>query len=161
MTTNLYFNLKTGDVMVIYITTNLLNGKKYIGMDGKNNPKYLGSGTAIKNAIKKYGKNNFKKQIIEQCSSLQELIIREEYWLNYYDAGNNDNFYNMHNRSVGGHYSSNVIKEKTSKKKEKFWSIQIRTDVKKELNDYCRNNGYTVIDFVENIVRNHLSKTNS
>ena len=27
--------------MVIYMTTNLINGKKYIGRDSKNNPKYL------------------------------------------------------------------------------------------------------------------------
>jgi len=26
--------------MVVYITENLVNGKKYIGKDSKNNPKY-------------------------------------------------------------------------------------------------------------------------
>lgn len=83
--------------MVIYKITNLINGKQYIGRDSKNNPHYYGSGTGIKNAIKKYGKENFKKEIIEHCSSLDNLIQREEYWLNYYDAGNNKMFYNLHN----------------------------------------------------------------
>lgn len=29
---------------VVYCTTNLLNSKKYIGQDSRNNPSYLGSG---------------------------------------------------------------------------------------------------------------------
>ena len=88
--------------MVIYMTTNLINGKKYIGRDSKNNPNYLGSGLLLKNAIRRYGRHNFKKKIIEVCSSKKELIQREEYWLNYYDAGNDSNFYNMNNISSGG-----------------------------------------------------------
>jgi len=88
--------------MVIYMTTNLINGKKYIGRDSKNNPNYLGSGPLLKRSIRKYGKHNFEKKIIESCSSKEELIEREEYWLNYYDAGNDSNFYNMNNISSGG-----------------------------------------------------------
>lgn len=87
--------------MVIYKTTNLINGRQYIGKDSKNNPNYLGSGAFLKRAIQKYGKENFKKEILEVCSSQQELTEREEYWLNYYNAGNNPIFYNMHNHSYG------------------------------------------------------------
>ena len=47
--------------MIIYKTTNLVNKKIYIGQDSKNNPEYLGSGAIVKKAIKKYGKENFKK----------------------------------------------------------------------------------------------------
>lgn len=87
--------------MVVYMTTNLINGKKYIGRDSKNNPKYLGSGPAIKKAVGKYGESNFKKVILEVCKSKDHLIEREEYWLNYYDAGKNPMFYNMHNFGLG------------------------------------------------------------
>jgi group I intron endonuclease len=88
--------------MVIYITINLVNGKKYIGRDSKNNPNYYGSGPAIKNAIKKYGKQNFKKEIIEHCENINHLMERERYWLNYYNAGNDLMFYNLNNLSSGG-----------------------------------------------------------
>lgn len=87
--------------MVIYKTINLVNGKQYIGRDSNNNPNYYGSGPGIIDAIKKYGKENFKKEIIEVCSSHEELIKREEYWLNYYDAGSNRMFYNMNNNAFG------------------------------------------------------------
>lgn len=87
--------------MVIYKTTNLVNGKQYIGKDGHNNPNYLGSGTFLKMAIKKYGKQNFKKEILEVCESEEQMRVREKYWLNYYDAANNKMFYNIHNHSYG------------------------------------------------------------
>lgn len=87
--------------MVIYITTNIKNGKKYLGKDTKNDPNYLGSGVILKLAIKKYGKENFKKEIIEVCQDQNELKLREKYWLDFYDAGNNRMFYNWHNHSTG------------------------------------------------------------
>lgn len=93
--------------MVIYKITNLVNGKQYIGRDSRNNPNYLGSGTAIKNAILKHGRDKFKKEILEYCKNIDHLIDREEYWLNYYDAGNNPMFYNQHNcsgRFTAGEY---------------------------------------------------------
>lgn len=67
--------------MIIYKTTNLLTGKFYIGKDEKNNPKYLGSGVYLKRAIKKYGKSNFKKEILEKCKTIDELNESEKYWI--------------------------------------------------------------------------------
>jgi group I intron endonuclease len=87
--------------MIIYKTTNLVNGKQYIGRDSRNNPNYLGSGHLFKLAIRKYGKENFKKEVIEECSSFEQMVEREEYWLNYYNAGNNPLFYNLHNCGCG------------------------------------------------------------
>jgi hypothetical protein len=50
--------------MVIYKTTNLINGKIYIGQDSNDNKNYLGSGLKLKRAIKKYSKENFIKEVI-------------------------------------------------------------------------------------------------
>jgi group I intron endonuclease len=67
--------------MIIYKTTNLVNGKIYIGQDSKNNPNYLGSGKLIKYAILKYGIANFVKEVIESCNSKNELNEKERYWI--------------------------------------------------------------------------------
>ena len=88
--------------MIIYITENIINNKKYIGLDSKNNPKYLGSGKHLKRSIKKYGKENFIKTIIENCSSLDELSNRECYWIDHYDAINSKEFYNLAEGGKGG-----------------------------------------------------------
>lgn len=81
----------------IYITTNLVNNKKYIGKHRSSyfNENYLGSGKIIRRAINKYGYINFKVEIIEECESLESLNEREEYWINFYDAVNDPMFYNL------------------------------------------------------------------
>jgi group I intron endonuclease len=81
--------------MIIYKTTNLINGKIYIGQDSKNNPKYLGSGKIIKLAIKKYGKENFKKEILEYCDTFAELNDREIFWIFNLDSQNKKIGYNI------------------------------------------------------------------
>ena len=65
--------------MVIYKTINLINGKIYVGKDTKNNSNYYGSGTILLLAIKKYGKENFEKTILENCSNENELNLKEIY----------------------------------------------------------------------------------
>jgi group I intron endonuclease len=104
--------------MVIYLTTNLINSKKYIGKDVNNNPKYLGSGSILKKAIKKHGKKNFKKEILEHCLSKEELWQREEYWLNFYNAESNPLFYNKTNKAYGnsGQTQNGKIKISNAKK---------------------------------------------
>ena len=51
--------------MRIYIVTNLINNKIYIGKESRNRNNYFGSGLLINRAIEKYGIINFKKEILE------------------------------------------------------------------------------------------------
>jgi len=81
--------------MIIYKTTNLINGKIYIGKYLGSRPGYLGSGIVLKKAIKKYGKNNFKRETIETCQSKQELNERERYWINKYNSKDSSVGYNI------------------------------------------------------------------
>lgn len=65
-------------VYTIYKTTNLINGKFYIGKHQTENPNdsYLGSGRALKDAINKYGKHNFKKEILFEFDN--EALMNEK-----------------------------------------------------------------------------------
>lgn len=71
---------------VIYKITNKINGKIYIGQRMKIKDSYYGSGKLIKRAIKKYGKNNFTKEILEKCSTKEELNKKEVYWIKKLDS---------------------------------------------------------------------------
>lgn len=64
---------------VVYKTTNLVNGKIYIGLHSTNNiyDSYLGSGWVLKSAIKKYGKENFKKVILCSCDTRKQARAAE------------------------------------------------------------------------------------
>ena len=81
--------------MIIYCTTNLINGRRYIGLDSNNNPKYLGSGKAFKIALKKYGKENFRKDILTHCKTLEELLKMEEFYIKRLNAVKSKKFYNI------------------------------------------------------------------
>src|ERR1035437_553756 len=72
--------------MIIYKTTNKINNKIYIGQDSNNDPNYLGSGTVILNSIKKHGKENFIKEILDFGNDMDELNEKEIYWIKYYNA---------------------------------------------------------------------------
>lgn len=100
--------------MIIYKTTNLINKKFYIGKDTKNNPKYFGSGKKLKLAIKKYGIENFIKEIVEICDNLEQLNEREKFWIKELNAINEG--YNISLGGDGGDtISNNPNKEKISK----------------------------------------------
>ena len=88
----------------IYLTTNLVNNKKYIGYHyGYEDDSYLGSGSNILKAIEKYGRKNFKREIIEFCKNKEKAFEREIYWIDYYNAVQDDNYYNI---SEGGESQS-------------------------------------------------------
>ena len=63
----------------IYKVTNKLNGKIYIGKHQTNNPNddYYGSGKFIKAAIKKYGKENFIKEVLFEFNTEIEMNNKE------------------------------------------------------------------------------------
>jgi group I intron endonuclease len=82
-------------MMVIYKTTNLLNGKYYIGKQKKYTKGYFGSGVALRYAIKKYGKINFKKEILEICNSDEELQYAEIKWIDKLNGVKDKKCYNL------------------------------------------------------------------
>lgn len=88
----------------VYLTTNLINGKQYIGQHyGEINDGYLGSGSILKKAIEKHGKENFKKEILEICKDYEAMNVAERKWIAEYDAVKDEHFYNI----AGGGFNSN------------------------------------------------------
>jgi len=69
---------------ILYKTTCLINNKTYIGIHQTNNldDGYLGSGLAFLRALKKYGKENFKREILEFCETYAELLEKEREYVN-------------------------------------------------------------------------------
>jgi hypothetical protein len=64
----------------IYKITNLVNNKIYIGAHetSKLPDKYMGSGKLIQKAIKKYGIDKFKKEILYTFNSQDEMYTKEK-----------------------------------------------------------------------------------
>jgi group I intron endonuclease len=80
---------------IIYKTINQLNGKYYVGQHyTSSNDGYLGSGTILNNAIKKYGKENFKREVLEFCTSAN-VNEQEIYWIAELSATNRSIGYNI------------------------------------------------------------------
>jgi len=86
----------------IYLTTNLLNGRKYIGMSNGKNKDYVGSGILIKKAIKKYGRSNFSKTILLECDSEEMMKEAEQFFIEEADAVSSPDYYNLHGGGRGG-----------------------------------------------------------
>jgi group I intron endonuclease len=103
--------------MIIYKTINLINNKIYIGKDVRDRNYYYGSGMILKQAIKKYGIGNFKKEIIECCESKEELCEREKYWIEKYHSTNPKIGYNITIGGTGG--DTFTMRDELSQKKTK------------------------------------------
>ena len=101
------------------MTTNLINGKIYIGKCSKKTKnKYLGSGKLINRAIKKYGRENFSRKILDDDIENKNLLNeREKYWIKFYDATNLNIGYNI---SKGGDGNSEGNKNRTDDTNKKL-----------------------------------------
>lgn len=103
---------------IIYQIKNLINQKIYVGKHQTENinDSYYGSGKAIKNAIKKYGKENFEKTILfvfdneEEMNKKEREIITEEFFLR-------EDTYNLGIGGEGGpHFKGKTHKIETIEK---------------------------------------------
>jgi group I intron endonuclease len=105
--------------MIIYKTTNIVNGKFYIGKDKHNNPSYLGSGKILEQAILKYGKENFTKEVLEKCDNYDIWLEREKYWIKELNATTYG--YNIAEGGLGGDTVSNHPRNHEIRKKHSEW----------------------------------------
>lgn len=98
-----------------YKITNNINGKIYIGIHKtKNiNDGYFGSGTLLKKAIKKYGKNNFILEILYFHNTEEELLEKERGLIKEFNSTDKNIGYNLAS-GQGGYTLSEEGRKKLS-----------------------------------------------
>ena len=102
----------------IYLTTNTINGRMYIGKHKSEiyDSKYYGSGKILLQAIKKYGLENFNNEIIDEANNEYELNQKEKYFINLYMQQYGEKMYNI---ALGGD-GGDTYSSKTNEEKEEF-----------------------------------------
>lgn len=95
----------------IYVITNLINGKQYVGQTSRNiDTRYYEhcydnrSTSAIHAAIVKYGVKNFRVEELEEVD-ITEMDSKEQFWIAKLDT-----FKNGYNKNVGGNQSCSDYK---------------------------------------------------
>ena len=82
---------------LVYLTTDLTNGMKYIGKHETNNINdgYLGSGRIMELNIKLKGKENFSRKILHYCLNSEHMAEMEKLEINKVKAYDNNMYYNL------------------------------------------------------------------
>jgi hypothetical protein len=72
----------------VYLTTNLISGKQYVGDHSTNNlnDNYIGSGIYLLNALNEHKKENFKCEILEFFSSKEDAFNAQQKYIKKYNT---------------------------------------------------------------------------
>lgn len=132
----------------IYKITNLVNGKTYIGQSIDIQRRFWEhrcisheSNVHLKNALRKYGKENFKYEVLEECSE-EQLDEKERYYISILKPE-----YNVTN---GGQDTlrryPEVIKQKISVKSKEQWAKMSNEEKAKRIKNNLKGprKGHTV-----------------
>tara|TARA_R110000803_G_scaffold204433_2_gene270438 strand:- start:877 stop:1449 length:573 start_codon:yes stop_codon:yes gene_type:complete len=110
----------------IYITTNHVNGKRYLGMCryGKPNWKnYLGSGKALKRAIIKYGQESFTRDIVCKADTKEDLSNKEIELISQFKCVKSSDWYNI---ADGGYTTRGFLGKKHTDERNKVVADKLR-----------------------------------
>lgn len=119
--------------MIIYKVTNKINNKVYIGqstlsLEERKRYHYLdcnktSDNTYFHNALRKYNKNDFTWEILEDdITSMDELNAKEIYYIALYNSTNKDVGYNLKSGGNNGGKNSIETKIKIGRKTKERWS---------------------------------------
>jgi len=117
------------NICSIYLLTNTVNGKVYIGQtwlslskrSGKNGSNYNNS-IYLYNAIKKYGMDKFEYQILVQCLDQEAADYLEDYFMEKYNSRNVHVGYNIKKGGSAGKHSEETKAKISETLKNKEWS---------------------------------------
>ena len=102
--------------MIVYMITNKVNGKRYIGvttqeLQARFKQHLRNKDMIIGQAVRKHGRENFSIEVIEECENLDSLREREAYFISLYNTLS-PNGYNV---ELGGYNPNPATREKISK----------------------------------------------
>lgn len=84
---------------IVYKTTNIQNGKIYIGVHDGTKGWYLGSGKWLKRAIGKYGRESFVRETLQTYECAEDAFNDEQRWITKMRSNDPSVGYNI---SIGG-----------------------------------------------------------
>lgn len=131
---------------VIYLRTNLLNGKQYVGqaqdIQHRENQwrcmKQHYAGRLIDNARSKYGFENWSLKVLVECENPEELDKLEGYYINYYNT-KAPNGYNLTDGGCSGnlgyHHTEKAKKMISEKNKISMSGKHHSEETKKKLSE--------------------------
>lgn len=147
---------KTKRYHYIYKTTNIKNGKFYVGMHSTYNLNdgYLGSGTELRRSIRRNGKDNFKIEFLEFFDSREDLINKEKELVNEQllkdpmcmnlKPGGTGGFNNEEHRIKAQTAGLNVMNKTRNNDKRRLWLLkndsEWSTYWKKNISDGLKGN---------------------
>lgn len=152
----------------VYKTTNLINGKYYIGAHKTEdiNDSYLGSGVALCKAIQKYGRENFQKEILSITDTPEKMFLEEQKLIAY--SLGKEECYNMmpggfggfdHINSSGMHLGKNNPMHNPVTKAKVISSTKVTKNADKEKYDaIARNNLKYAMEKIIGVKRPHQSE---
>ena len=137
---------------IIYITTCLVNKKIYIGQTIHWQDKsYLGSGVALCESVKKYGRSKFKRKILKVCYNQKQLDAWEMIMIRKYNSTDKSIGYNVLPGTANEFGAVNPthipeVVEKIRKKKKDKWGGEncywygktLSEETKKKLSDKAK-----------------------
>jgi len=147
---------------IIYKTTNIIDGKYYIGCHctDDENDSYLGSGKHLTSAIKKYGRENFVKEVLYVFEHKQDMFNKEKEIVNE-EFVNNPVTYNLKiggsggNPGIVGAFTGRKHSFETIEKIRKAALEQITSEKKRQK---LSSNNWAKIDPIKH--KEHVSKIN-
>ena len=75
---------------IVYLITNLLDGKKYVGQTTRTLEErfseHAEAESLLGNAIRKYGEENFSHEVLAECETPEELDAQERFYIKKLDC---------------------------------------------------------------------------
>ena len=140
----------------IYKTTNIVNGKIYIGQKKSNRflgADYLGSGKYLRCAVQHYGVENFTVELLATADNKEMLDTLEVLYISEYNATDYTIGYNIANGAVGGDTYTNLSETDKKLRLERFSQHHTFSRGYKRIHKGCMNKAVpqdTLSDYLNN-----------